>query len=75
MDPITAVLVTFGAILIFAGWIQLLITSFGEDYTWGLTTLFLPVLSYTYSFFAWEKSKDAMVLTLIGWTLVIVGLI
>lgn len=75
MDPITAVLVTFGAILILAGWIQLLITSFGDDYTWGLTTLFLPVLSYVYCFFAWEKAKDAMVLTGIGWALVVVGLV
>lgn len=75
MDPITAVLVTFGAILIFAGWVQLLITSFGEDYSWGLATLFLPVLSYIYSFFAWDKAKDAMVLTGIGWALIVAGLI
>ena len=49
MDPISVVFITFGVILIAAGWIQLLITSFKEDYTWGLTTLFLPPLSYIYS--------------------------
>ncbi len=74
MDPITAVFITFGVIMIVAGWVQLLITSFGEDYAWGLSTLFLPPLSYIYSFFSWEKAKGAMGLTLIGWALVLFGL-
>lgn len=75
MDPVTAVFVTFGAILILAGWVQLLFTSFGEDYSWGLSTLFLPPLSYVYSFFAWEKAKGAMMMTIIGWGLVFFGLV
>lgn len=75
MDPISAVFVTFGAIIIIIGWVQLLFTSFAEDYNWGLATLFLPPLSYLYSFFALDKAKDAMVATVIGWVLVVFGLL
>ncbi len=75
MDPVSAVLVTFGAIMILAGWVQLLFTSFEDDYTWGLTTVFLPVLSYIYCFFSWEKAKGAMGLTIIGWILVVFGIL
>ncbi len=71
MDPMTAVLMTFGAILVFAGWVQLLITSFNEDYSWGLTTLFLPPISYIFACFAWDKAKGAMWLTGIGWLLIV----
>lgn len=75
MEPIAAVFVTFGVVILAAGWIQLLITSFREDYSWGLTSLFLPPLAYLYACFSWEKAKDALVLTIIGWGLVILGLI
>lgn len=75
MDPMSAVLLTFGTILVLAGWVQLLITSFKDDYTWGLSTLFLPPISYLFGFFSWDKAKDAMKLTIIGWLLIIVGLL
>lgn len=75
MEPMTAVLITFGVIVTFAGWIQLLITSFKEDYSWGLTSLFLPPLSYLYACFSWEKAKDALLMTLVGWGLIFLGLI
>ena len=75
MDPITAVFITFGVILILAGWVQLLFTSFGEDFSWGLATLFVPPLSYVYSLFALDKAAGAMSMTGIGWGLVLFGLI
>ncbi len=74
MDPISAVFMTFGVILIVAGWIQLLITSFSEDFSWGLVTVFLPPVSYVYGCFALEKAKGALILTAIGWLLVLFGL-
>lgn len=74
MEPMSAVFMTFGVILIVAGWVQLLITSFGEDFSWGLTTLFLPPFSYIYSCFAFEKAKGALTLTGIGWVLVLLSL-
>lgn len=75
MDPITTVFLTFGVILVLAGWVQLLFTSFGEDFSWGLATLFVPPLSYVYSLFALDKAAGAMGMTGLGWGLVLVGLI
>jgi len=75
MDSLSAVFVTFGAVIILIGWVQLLFTSFADDYSWGLTTLFLPPLSYIYGFCALDKAKDAMIATVIGWLLVIFGLL
>jgi len=74
MDPISAVFATFGVILIFAGWVHLIFTSFEDDYSWGLTTLFLPPISYLFACFVWDKTKGAMTLTIIGWLLILVGL-
>lgn len=75
MDPITAVFMTFGVILVVAGWVQLLFTSFGEDYSWGLATLFLPPISYLYALSSLDKAKGAMGLTGIGWLLILMALI
>ncbi|VUD53040.1 hypothetical protein TDB9533_01754 [Thalassocella blandensis] len=75
MEPIAALFITFGVVLLAAGWIQLLITSFKDDYTWGLTSLFLPPLSYLYACFSWEKAKDAIILSGIGFALIIFGLL
>jgi len=74
MEPISSTFLTFGVILLMASWVQLLINSFKADYSWGLTTLFLPPLSYIYGFFAWEKSAAAIVMAAIGWVLVFLGL-
>lgn len=74
MDPISAVLLTFGAIILFASWIQLLFTSFKEDFSWGLATLFVPPLSYLYALFSLDKAKSALGLAATGGALVIFGL-
>ena len=71
MDPISAVLVTFGVILLLVSWIQLIFTSFEEDYSWGLTTIFVPLVSYIYGLWAWDKAKDAWVFAVIGWILIL----
>ena len=53
----------------------MLVTSFKEDYTWGLATLFLPPFSYFYGLFELEKAKPALILAAIGGVLVFFGLI
>lgn len=66
MESISATLVTFGAVLLLASWIQLIIVSFEEDYTWGLCSVFLPPFSYFYSLFAWQKAKSCIWLAVLG---------
>lgn len=74
MDPLSASFLTFGVILLFASWVILLIDSFKQDYSWGLTTLFLPPLSYVYAAFTWQKSKDTLIFAGIGWLLILLSL-
>ena len=75
MDPVSAALITFGSILVIISWIQLLFITFEDDYSWGLTSLFIPALSYLYGLWAWEKSKDAWKTAVIGWVLLLAGLL
>lgn len=75
MDPLNAVLFTFGTILIITSWIQLMFASFEEDFTWGLTTVFVPFLSYLYGLWAWSKAKDAWKTAVIGWGLLLFSLL
>lgn len=74
MEPTSATFITFGVILLIASWIQLLIVSFKEDFTWGLATVFLPPISYFYSLFALNKAGSAIVLSFIGGVLILIGL-
>ena len=49
MEAASAALVTLGGAALLVSWIMLLITSWKDDYAWGLCTLFLPPLSYLYA--------------------------
>ena len=71
MDSISATCLAFGLFLLLASWIQLIIVSFKEDYTWGLSSVFLPPISYAYACFEREKSVSALWLALGGCTLLI----
>lgn len=75
MDPISAAFMTFGVILLAISWIQLMFTSFRNDFSWGLTTVFLPPLAYFYCFFNMQESKPVLGLAGLGSTLIIFGLI
>ncbi len=74
MDPLSASLITFGVILLLSSWVYMLFLSFKEDYTWGLTTLFLPPLAYFYGLFALDKAGSAVAMAAIGWVLIFLGL-
>ena len=73
MDPLSATFTTFGCILLFCSWLLLLQASFDDDFTWGLCTLLLPPLSYLYGLFAWNKAKEAIGLSLLGWVLLFIA--
>lgn len=75
MDPVSAAFLMFGLVLLLASWIQLIIISFNNDYSWGMTSIFLPPISYIYGFFAWDKSKSAMIMAFGGWILVLLSLV
>lgn len=70
MDAATAAMMTFGVTALLASWILLLITSWKEDYAWGLCTLLLPPLSYLYSLARLDKAGQALLLAVVGWILI-----
>ncbi|MDB2409997.1 MAG: hypothetical protein P8J42_04670 [Pseudomonadales bacterium] len=74
MDPVTTILLSSGGILLVASWIQLIITASGEDFTWGLCSLFLPPLAYFYALWEWDKAGDAIKMAIGGLALIGLGL-
>ena len=74
MEPLSASLMTFGVLLLIISWIYLLIQSFKEDFTWGMTTLFAPPLSYIYGLFSLEKAGASLFLAALGLLLIFMGL-
>ncbi|MBB3167203.1 hypothetical protein [Simiduia aestuariiviva] len=73
MEPLSAAMFVFGLILLGVSWVLLLQVSFEDDYTWGLTTLFLPPLAYLYGCFAWDKAKESLYFAVGGWLLLILS--
>ena len=71
MEPLSAVLLLGGGVMLAASWIQLIIAASGEDFTWGLCSVFLPPLAYFYGLFQWEKAGDAIKMAIVG--LILVG--
>ncbi|SMF01002.1 hypothetical protein SAMN02745866_00090 [Alteromonadaceae bacterium Bs31] len=74
MDAISSTLLMFGIILLLASWINLLFVSFRDDFTWGLTSLFVPPLAYLYGCFSWEKARAPLFMAGGGWLLILLSL-
>lgn len=70
MDAASASLLTMGAALLLISWILLMITSWKEDYAWGLCTLFLPPLSYLYALARLDKAGESLLVAVAGWVFV-----
>jgi len=73
MDASSALLMTLGAAALLISWILLLITSFNEDYAWGLFSLLLPPAGYTYGLFRLDKARQSILLAVLGWALIYLG--
>lgn len=71
MDPMSAMLTTAGIALLLLSWGLLLATSFKEDFTWGLCTIFLPPLSYLYGFVRWSRAQEPLLVGLLGLALLV----
>ncbi len=70
MEAASAALVTLGGAALLVSWIMLLITSWKDDYAWGLCTLFLPPLSYLYALARLDKTGDALLVAVAGWVMI-----
>ncbi len=74
MDPFSAFTMTFGIILLLSSWVYLGFVAFEKDFSWGLCTIFLPVLGYLYAFFSWEEGKAPLALAGLGWLCVLLAI-
>ena len=74
MEPIAAALTTFGIALLLVSWLLLIVTSFREDFTWGLSAVFLPPFAYFYGLFKWQKAHEAILFAVLGWILIYLAL-
>jgi len=70
MEPLSAALVTFGVAILLISWVMMIITSFQEDFTWGLSSVFVPPFAYFYGLFKWSKAKTAILFAVLGWILI-----
>lgn len=67
MSSMAALLLTLGILFLVLSWVQLLIVSSKEDFSWALCTVFLPPLAYFYGLFVWAKAKDAILMAVLAW--------
>lgn len=69
MEATSSLMMVLGVTALLASWVLLLITSWKEDYAWGLCSLLLPPVSYIYGLFRLDKAGEAMALAAAGWIL------
>lgn len=67
MSSMAAFLLTLGIVFLVLSWISLLVVSFKEDFSWGLSSVFLPPLGYLYALFVWSKTKDTVLMAVAAW--------
>ncbi len=73
MEASSSFLMTLGAVSLLISWILLLITSWQEEYAWGMVSLLLPPLGYGYALFRLDKAGASLGCALVGWILIWLG--
>ena len=73
MEASSSFLMTLGVALLLISWILPLITSWQEEYAWGMLSLLLPPLGYGYALFRLDKAGASLGSALLGWILIWLG--
>ena len=73
MEASSSFLMTLGAASLLISWILLLITSWQEEYAWGMVSLLLPPLGYGYALFRLDKAGASLGCALLDWILIWLG--
>ena len=73
MEASSSFLMTLGAASLLISWILLLITSWQEEYAWGMVSLLFPPLGYGYALFRLDKAGASLGCALLGWILICLG--
>ena len=73
MEASSSFLMTLGAASLLISWILLLITSWQEEYAWGMVSLLLPPIGYGYALLRLDKAGASLGCALLGWILIWLG--
>ncbi len=73
MEATEATMYTYGAALLLASWVLLIIAAWREDYAWGLCSLFLPPLAYLYGLARLDKAGEAILVAVLGWACILLA--
>ena len=73
MEAAAATMYTYGAALLLASWVLLIIAAWKEDYAWGLCSIFLPPLAYLYGLARLDKAGEAILVALLGWVCIFIA--
>ena len=73
MEASSSFLMTLGAASLLISWILLLITSWQEEYAWGMVSLLFPPLGYGYALFRLDQAGASLGCALLGWIRIWLG--
>lgn len=74
MEPLSAVFMVFGMVLLAISWLLLLQLAFARDYSWGMFALLLPPLAYFYGLFRWDTAREPILMSVLGWVFIFIAL-
>ncbi|NIB39366.1 hypothetical protein HBA55_07205 [Pseudomaricurvus alkylphenolicus] len=69
MDPMSAMFMVAGLILLIGSWLIMINVSFQTDYSWGLCALFVPPIAYLYGLFRWPLAGESILMSILGWVM------
>jgi hypothetical protein len=73
MEASNAFLMVLGSAALMVSWILLLISSWKEDYAWGMFSFLLPPVGYFYGLFRLDRAGSALGVAILGWLLIWLG--
>jgi len=69
------ILLCVGFVIMFAGFIWIVVNAFKTSVLWGLGALFIPLVAQIFAIMNWESNKTAFLTWLAGLVLYIVGFV
>ncbi len=66
-------LLGLGGIMLFIGWIWLVIEAFKVNILWGIGCILLPIIDLIFAIIHWEVAKKPFGIYLTGFILVVLG--
>ena len=73
LEPVAAVAICVGGVLLFLGWIGMVIAGFSESILWGLGLLIFPVVWFIFPIVEWRAARRPFMWLVWGIVLSVAG--